>query len=80
MQALDILACPYDKSRLTLGGTTCVNDELPMTGILVCSSCGRRYPISRGIPRLLPDELRNERLSLLGSDTEDSKAAAIMRK
>ncbi len=29
-------------------------------GVLYCPACGRWYPIIEGIPRLLPDELRNK--------------------
>jgi len=40
-----LLVCPVDKSPL--------RDE---PEALVCSSCGRRYPIENGIPLLVVDE------------------------
>ena len=30
-------------------------------GVLLCSKCGRWYPIIEGIPHMLPDELRDEK-------------------
>ncbi len=33
-------------------------------GILVCRECGRWYPIVGGIPRVMPDELRDRKLDL----------------
>lgn len=42
---LEILACPVDKSP--------VREE---NGKLVCSECGRRYPIVDGIPVMLVEE------------------------
>ncbi|MCE0768269.1 Trm112 family protein [Pseudonocardia kujensis] len=45
-QLLEILACPSeDHAPLTQAG-----DEL------VCTACGRRYPVVDGIPVLLLDE------------------------
>lgn len=44
-ELLDILACPLCKTEVTLE-----NDRL------VCSRCGRRYPIKDGIPIMLIDE------------------------
>jgi len=42
---LDILACPLCKVRVELQGDR-----------LVCSQCGRRYPIRAGIPVMLVEE------------------------
>jgi uncharacterized protein YbaR (Trm112 family) len=41
---LDLLVCPVDKAPLTLSQST-----------LVCTVCGRRYPIEDGIPNMLVD-------------------------
>lgn len=42
-----ILVCPVDRSDLT-------EDEA--TSHLVCSECGRRYPVRDGIPVMLVEE------------------------
>ena len=42
-ELLDILACPVDKADIKLEGDR-----------IVCTKCGRRYPIVNGVPRLLP--------------------------
>jgi uncharacterized protein len=42
---LAILVCPIDKAKVEL------EDES-----LVCTSCGRRYPIENGIPNMLADD------------------------
>ena len=45
------------------------------TGIIYCPTCGRWYPIIEEIPRMLPDELRNEKeeIEFLKSVAEDLK-------
>ena len=52
---LDILACPACKTVVRLEGDR-----------LVCTECGRRYPIRDGIPVMLIEEAENpnERKSL----------------
>jgi uncharacterized protein len=42
---LAILVCPVDKQEVRLEGTD-----------LVCTICGRRYPIEDGIPNMLVDD------------------------
>ena len=44
-ELLDILACPVCKGDVRLEGDR-----------IVCSSCGRRYPVRQGIPVMLVDE------------------------
>lgn len=44
-EILAILACPLDKAPVELQGDR-----------IVCSQCGRRYPIRDGIPVMLIDE------------------------
>lgn len=39
---LDILVCPIDHARLRVHGDG-----------LVCTACGRRYPVEDGIPNML---------------------------
>lgn len=42
-----ILVCPVDHARLL--------EDVPSSR-LVCTSCGRRYPVEDGIPVMLVDE------------------------
>jgi uncharacterized protein YbaR (Trm112 family) len=44
-ELLEILACPVDKSPVREEGDR-----------LVCTKCGRRYPVRDGIPVMLVDE------------------------
>lgn len=46
-ELLDVLACPHCKGEVVLEGEK-----------LVCSNCGREFPIEDGIPHMLPDELK----------------------
>ena len=48
-ELMDILVCPVDKSELT---------EKEETKELVCSECGKRYPVKDGIPVMLVDEAK----------------------
>jgi len=48
---MEILACPADHAPLRVGT---VAD--PDADVLTCTSCGRRYPVTDGIPVLLIDE------------------------
>lgn len=56
---LDILVCPMDKGALQLRIFVESDDDI-MEGVLICSTCKRLYPIIKGIPVLLPDELRDK--------------------
>lgn len=42
---LEILVCPIDKAKVELKGNS-----------LVCSVCGRIYPIENGIPNMLAED------------------------
>lgn len=46
-ELMDLLVCPVDKQDLRLEGTE-----------LVCTSCGRRYPVEDGIPNMLVEDAR----------------------
>ena len=49
---LDILACPAsDHGELRAGAP-----DDPAAAVLTCSVCGRRYPVTDGIPVLLLSE------------------------
>ena len=55
---LDILACPickYHPLELQVFEETNEVSE----GLIICTSCGRWYPIIDEIPFMLPDELRD---------------------
>lgn len=54
---MDILACPLCKGPLTLHPTEERDGEV-IAGSLHCAACDEHYPISDGIPNLLPPDLR----------------------
>lgn len=54
---LDILACPVCKGVLTLTSTREEAGQV-VEGALSCATCGETYPITEGIPNLLPPDLR----------------------
>lgn len=56
---MDILACPVCKNALTLDVESEADEEV-IAGSLHCATCDERYPISDGIPNLLPPDLRRE--------------------
>lgn len=71
-QLLKILRCPIELSQLRLGVVEQDSDKHVMTGHLQCEVCGRTYPISRGIPDLVPSdkiEIENQRLDSLQAAT-----------
>jgi uncharacterized protein YbaR (Trm112 family) len=56
---MEILACPVCKGELTLTVEQ-EDDEEIIEGALHCAACDETYPISEGIPNLLPPDLRRE--------------------
>ena len=44
---LEIMACPFDRNDLV--------EDVPASR-LVCTSCGRRFPVQDGIPRMRPED------------------------
>ncbi|HJM76536.1 MAG TPA: methytransferase partner Trm112 [Dehalococcoidia bacterium] len=56
---MDILACPVCKHELTLTVDREEDDEV-IEGSLHCATCDETYPITDGIPNLLPPDLRRE--------------------
>jgi len=54
---MDILCCPICKGNLSLR-VDAEDDKEILEGNLNCSSCGIDYPISEGIPNLLPPTSR----------------------
>ena len=65
---LAILACPVCKGALTLEAETIALAGAPdagevLTGTLTCPACPEVYPISDGIPNLLPPDLRDAEIT-----------------
>ena len=58
---LDILACPIDKHYALELVVFNVKGDVIVDGVLLCSACGRYYPIIEEIPVMLPDNLRNRK-------------------
>ena len=61
---MDIIACPVCRGPLELRADTIAPSDAPdagevLTGLLTCASCDEGYPISDGIPNLLPPDLRD---------------------
>lgn len=54
---VEILACTVCHEPLTLAATAEDGVEV-LTGTLTCAACGEVYPITDGIPNLLPPDLR----------------------
>ena len=54
---MDILACPLCKGPLELAIEREEGDEV-VDGVLSCASCEARYPVTDGIPNLLPPAMR----------------------
>jgi uncharacterized protein YbaR (Trm112 family) len=52
---LDYLACPRCLEPLQLDASDAAADRHVMEGTLTCTGCSTRYPLTRGIPRLLPE-------------------------
>lgn len=55
---MEILACPLCKGPLELAVEREEEDEV-VDGVLSCASCEERYPVTDGIPNLLPPAIRD---------------------
>jgi SAM-dependent methyltransferase len=53
------LACPTCRAGLAATATERAGDDL-LEGMLTCARCGAGYPITRGIPRMVPDTVTGE--------------------
>ncbi len=65
---LDIIACPVCKGELTLEADEFAPEGARdagevLSGTLVCERCDERYPITGGIPNLLPPDLRDAEIA-----------------
>ena len=56
---IEWLACPTCDGRLTLRGATGRGGDI-RDGVLRCEGCDARYPIARGIPRLVPSAVNGD--------------------
>lgn len=56
-EALEYAACPHCVSPLSIERVELQEGEHIMEGVLICNGCRRKFPVRRGIPRLLPDAL-----------------------
>jgi uncharacterized protein YbaR (Trm112 family) len=56
-ELMEILVCPVCKGKLELEVQEEGKGEV-ITGRLSCAACNLSYPISDGIPNMLPPELR----------------------
>jgi len=54
-ELVEILGCPACKGKLELRVSDADGDEV-IAGSLYCAACDIDYPISDGIPNLLPPE------------------------
>lgn len=55
---MEILVCPVCRGDLTLSIVATEDDEV-LTGDLACAACNQHYPITDGIPNLLPPDVRD---------------------
>ena len=58
---LDYLVCPGCTGTLALNRETVRPDGEILTGTLTCRECGHDYPILRGVPRMIPDQLAEDK-------------------
>ena len=68
-ELMEILACPVCKGGITLTVHSENEDEIT-EGSLRCDACEESYPISEGIPNLLPPEMRRA----MEAETADAEA------
>ena len=57
---MERLACPIDKAYPLELHIFEEKDEI-VSGIIICPTCSRWYPIIDEIPHMLPDDLRDEK-------------------
>jgi uncharacterized protein YbaR (Trm112 family) len=53
------LACPTCRAELALTATARAGDDV-REGMLTCTRCRARYPVTRGIPRMIPADVTHE--------------------
>jgi SAM-dependent methyltransferase len=55
LAALDVIVCPDCKAELTLDSRTKDGAEI-IEGALTCVQCAKVYPITKGVPRFVPQD------------------------
>lgn len=55
LRLLQWLVCPRDRGRLELTDQNKAHAEIK-SGVLVCTTCGVRYPVVRGVPRFVKSD------------------------
>jgi len=53
------LACPICRAALALTATARAGEDV-REGVLTCTGCRARYPITQGIPRMIPSDVTRE--------------------
>jgi len=56
---LELIVCPYCREEFALDPFSEEKRREISEGKLLCEGCGRLFPIIAGVPRLLPDELKD---------------------
>jgi SAM-dependent methyltransferase len=55
LSALDVIVCPHCKGELALQTSAKEGAEI-VEGELTCRACGRVYPVTKGVPRFVPQD------------------------
>ncbi len=58
---LDYLGCPACGAAFVCQAVTSRDQDEIVEGVLRCEGCGRQYPIRQAIPRLVPDNLTEDK-------------------
>ncbi len=62
-RVLHYLVCPECHGALSVADTSRTEGEEIVEGQIACGGCGKRFPIVRGIPRLLPGAIAADKLA-----------------
>lgn len=77
---LERLACPECKnSSIEVKSFLTEHDEI-IKGVIVCLRCRRQYPINEGIPNMLPDDLRLQKIAKESSWQEWRKRLSLFKQ
>ena len=77
---LERLACPECKNfSLEVKSFLTEHDEI-IKGVIVCLRCRHQYPINEGIPNMLPDDLRLQKIAKESSWQEWRKRLSLFKQ